>query len=101
MAFQLGQCCVDQVTASSGSTSSGSGKNEVVPFTLVSSLVIAWNGTRISRFGDAGVFYVELLNDDGTYRRTDVEAIPLPDISATTSYRFNFGVAVSGRVIIT
>lgn len=77
-----------------------SSKNEVVSFTNVSTLRIYWNSARIIRFGEAGVFYVEIWNDDGEVRRTDVQAQP-DDPDTTSYYDFTFGELATGRVVIT
>lgn len=97
--FFIGQCCVDQIIAPPEG-GSGSGLNEIVPFTNLLTLTLAWNATRKARFGDAGVFLVEILGEDGVYRPAGVESVPNSIIN-TTSYAFDFGGLASGRIIIT
>lgn len=84
----------------SPSSSSGSGLNEIITFVNVATLTIPWNGTRKARFGNAAVFYVEILGDDGIYRPTIVEVKP-DSIISTNSYSIDFGGLASGRVVIT
>lgn len=91
---------MDQIIAPPDAGGDTSGKNEIVPFTNVNSVTIAWNATRIARFGDAGVFRVEILGEDGEYRETGVESKP-NNITGTTSYVFDLGGLASGRIIIT
>lgn len=100
MPFLVGQCCVDQIITPDPEPSDLSGKNEVIPFGPVSTVTIPWNSTRKARFGDAAVFQVELIGEDGKYRKTEVEIIP-NNITNTTSYAFDLGAVLSGRVIIT
>lgn len=99
MAFLIGQCCIDQIVQ--GSSSGGVGLNEIIPFTNVTNLTIAWNGTRKARFGNAASIYIELLGPDGKYRFTPgLEVVP-NNISNTTSYAIDFGGLATGRVVIT
>lgn len=98
-AFQIGQCCADQVLPPPVSAG-GSGLNEPIRFDNTTTVSIAWNTARIARFGPSGVFYVELMDPDGVFRRSDVEALP-DDIDNTTMYTFNFGMLSTGRITIT
>jgi hypothetical protein len=100
MAFMIGQCCVDQIITPEPPNPDASGKNEVIPFSNVSTLTIPWNNTRKNRFGDAAVMYVEILGEDGKYRQSTVEIVPNNTIN-TTSYSFDLGGPSTGRVIIT
>jgi hypothetical protein len=63
-------------------------------------MTLPWNNTRKNRFGDAAVIYVEILGEDGKYRKTSVEIVPDSEI-ITTSYAIDFGGISTGRVIIT
>lgn len=111
MAFLIGQCENNPLAGypGSGGTSGGSGSggttggsylgNEEVTFTNLATLTIFWNSTRIARFGTSGSFYVEILGDDGIYRRTDVQAVP-DVIPGTTRYDFDFGGPATGRITI-
>lgn len=98
--YFIGQCCVDQIIAPPDGGSDASGKNEIVLFTNVSSVTIAWNATRKARFGDAMVCKVEILGEDGQYRDATVEIKP-NNISNTTSYNIDMGGIASGRIVIT
>lgn len=98
--YLIGQCCVDQIITPDPGNPDISGKNEVIPFINVTSIIIAWNNTRKLRFGDAAVMTVEILGPDGKYRPTSVEIVP-NNISNTTSYAIDLGGLASGRVIIT
>jgi hypothetical protein len=100
MPFQIGQCCVDQIVNPGIGFGDLSGKNELINFTNVTTLTIQWNTTRKLRFGDAGVFYVEILGTDGIYRKATVEIKP-NQIPNTTFYTIDFGGLASGRVTIT
>lgn len=75
-------------------------QNEVIPFTNISDVTIAWNAERKAKYGAAGVFYVEMLGEDGIYRQTAVQAVP-DSVTNTTQYTFSFGAPSSGRIIIT
>lgn len=114
MPYLIGQCATAPVngsggsyggtTTSGGSTSggttvNGSALNEVINFTSLSTLNIAWNATRKAAFGDAPVINVYTISDDGKYRLTAVEVIP-DSITAPTNYQINFGDFMSGIVII-
>jgi hypothetical protein len=100
-AIQLQDKLMEYFFGNANSSSGGSGGilKEVVPFTGVSELDIPWNSTRISRFGDSGIFYVEVLGDDDQYHYQLVEGIA-DDIENTTNYHFDFGAIVSGRITI-
>lgn len=98
--FLIGQCCVDQIITPDPGSGDVSGKNEVIPFSNVSTINLSWNNTRKLRFGDAAVIYVEILGEDGKYRKTDVEVVP-NNATATTSYAIDLGGLASGRIIIT
>lgn len=100
MPYLIGQCCVDQIITPDPGNPDISGKNEVIPFTNVSSITLQWNNTRKLRFGDAAVIYVEILGEDGEYRKTTVEIIPNSAVD-TTSYNIDMGGLCSGRIIIT
>ena len=100
MPFLIGQCCVDQIITPDPLAGDISGKNEVIPFTNVSTITLAWNNTRKLKFGDAAVIYVEILGEDGKYRKTDVEIVP-NNATSTTSYAIDLGGLASGRIIIT
>jgi hypothetical protein len=100
MPFLVGQCCVDQIIQGDSGSSDSSGKNEIIPFSNVSTLTIPWNATRKARFGDAGVLYVEILGEDGKYRNSGIEAVPNV-VPNTASYNIDLGGLATGRVIIT
>lgn len=72
---------------------------EIVPFTNQTQVVIAWNATRIAKFGAAGDFVVEILGDDTKYRQSQVEIVP-DNITATTQYTITLGQQCSGRIVI-
>lgn len=78
---------------------SGSAVNEIVAFTNLSKLTLAWNTTRIAKFGPAPVFNVYVIGEDSKYRLTDVEVIP-DNIIAPTKFDFDFGGSLSGIIII-
>lgn len=99
MAFLIGQCCLDQIITPDPVNPDASGKNEVIPFSNVSSITLPWNSTRINRFGDAAVIVVEILGEDGKYRQTGVEIVP-NDPNNTTSYAIDLGGLATGRLII-
>lgn len=100
MPFLIGQCCTDQIIIPDDSGSSNlSGKNEVIDFTNETIVTIAWNSTRIARFGDAAVIYVEVKGEDNIYRHANVEIVP-DDADNTTEYTINFGGVTTGRIII-
>ncbi len=100
MPFQIGQCCVDQIVNPGIGFGDLSGKNEIIPFTNQTQLTVQWNSARKIRFGDAGVFYVEILGTDGIYRKATVEGVPNV-IPNTTFYTFDFGGLATGRIIVT
>lgn len=100
MPFLIGSCCLDQIITPSPVNPDASGKNEVIPFSNVSTLTIPWNNTRINRFGVAGVIYVEIVGEDGKYRQTSVEIVP-DNPTTTASYAIDLGGLATGRVIIT
>lgn len=100
MPFLIGNCCLDQIITPNPVNPDASGKNEVIPFSNVATLTIPWNNTRINRFGDAAVMYVEILGGDGKYRQTSVEIVP-DSPTTTTSYAIDLGGLSTGRVIIT
>src|SRR5688572_30243826 len=99
MPYFIGQCCVDQIIAPPEGGDS-TGLNEIVPFTNVSTITLAWNATRKARFGDAAVIYVEIKGPDNKYRNTGIEAVP-NDPDNTTSYAIDLGGLATGRLIIT
>jgi hypothetical protein len=100
MPYQIGQCCEDQIIVPDPSSSDLSGKNETVQFINLATMVLAWNATRISRFGTKAVFYVEMKGEDGVYRPTPVQAVP-DNVDNPTTYTFDFGGVNSGRIVIT
>jgi hypothetical protein len=77
----------------------GSGLNEIVTFTDQDTLTLSWNATRKARFGDAAIFRVEMVGEDGIYREVGVQAVP-DSGTDTTSYEFDFGGTATGRIII-
>jgi hypothetical protein len=97
--FLIGQCCTDQVITADPVNPDASGKNEIVPFSNVATITLAWNNTRKNRFGDAAVIVVEIKGDDGKYRQTSVEVVPNSALN-TTSYAIDLGGLSSGRLII-
>lgn len=105
MPFLIGQCCVDQVGGGGSSPSEDlSGKNEIVSFDATdpdsTDIVIPWNSTRKSRFGDAAVFQVEQYSvEENKYLQTTVMAWPDSAIS-TTKYFIRIAGPASGRIII-
>lgn len=102
MAFQIGQCCTDQIIPppSGGGSGSSSGLNEIIPFDNVATVTIQWNAARKARFGDAAVIYIEILGEDGKYRNSAVEVVP--DVAVnTTQYVADLGGLATGRVVIT
>lgn len=114
MPYLIGQCYNNTIPTTGnnggGDTGGGGGTggggttfvpvlNEVIQFTNVSTLNVAWNGTRKSKFGDAPVFNVYTIGDDGKYRETQVEIIA-DSITAPTNYHFDFGMQLSGSIII-
>lgn len=100
MPFLIGACCTDQILAPEVDPQEDvSGKNEIVTFSNVDTLVIAWTAARKARFGDAAIMQVELQGEDGKYRTTSVEMVP-DDILNTTQYTADLGGLSSGRVII-
>ena len=99
MPFLIGQCCVDQI-AGDPTTSTGSGLNELVYFTNVSSYVVNLTATRRARFGDALVLQVEIKGEDNQYRFTTVEIKP-NQITDTAYYTIDFGGLATGRITIT
>lgn len=100
MAFLIGQCCVDQIASPPTVNPDASGKNEVIPFSNVATITLPWNATRINRFGDAAVIYVEIIGEDGKYRQTNCEIVPNDPVT-TTSYAIDLGGVSTGRLIIT
>jgi hypothetical protein len=100
MPFLIGQCCLDQIITPDPVNPDTSGKNEVIPFSNVSTFTLPWNNTRKNRFGDAAVIYVEIMGDDGIYRQASVEIVP-DDPNTTTSYTIDLGGLSTGRIIIT
>lgn len=99
MPFQIGQCCVDQIVNPGIGFGDLSGKNEVISG-FSTTATIQWNNTRKIRFGDAGVFYVEILGTDGIYRKTSVEVRP-NQVPNTTFYTADFGGLANWRIVIT
>ena len=100
MAFQIGQCCVDQIVNPDIGSGDLSGKNEIVPFTNQTIISLPWNNTRKIRFGDAAVIYVEILGTDGIYRKATVEITPNV-VPNTTFYMIDLGGLATGRIVIT
>jgi hypothetical protein len=100
MPFLIGSCCLDQIITPDPVNPDASGKNEVIPFSNIATFTLPWDATRINRFGDAAVIYVEILGDDGKYRQTNVEIVP-DDPNNTTSYAIDLGGLSTGRIIIT
>lgn len=98
--YLIGQCCIDQIITPDPGNPDISGKNEVIPFTNVSNVTLAWNNTRKLKFGDAAVIYVEILGEDGEYRQTSVEIRPNSAVN-TTSYFIDLGGLSTGRIVIT
>lgn len=102
MAFQIGQCCTDQIIPSDpgGGSGSSSGLNEYVPFSNVSTLRINLTGARRTRFGDILVIQVFIIGEDGKYRLTSLETVPdqVPD---TNWYDIDLGGLSSGYAVIT
>jgi hypothetical protein len=80
--------------------STGSGLNEIVPFSNVPTVRIYLTETRRQRFGDALVLYVEIKGEDDQYRQTSVQIIPnqVPD---TQYYDIDVAGINTGRVVIT
>jgi hypothetical protein len=76
-------------------------KIEILYFSNQSNVVVAWDATRKAKFGDAGSFVVELINNDGKYRvQYGLEILP-DDIDNTTQYTIDLGGnSETGRVII-
>lgn len=106
MPFLIGQCCVDQVVDGGSGSSSGdlSGKNEIIAFDATdpdnTDLIIPWNSTRKSRFGDAAVFQVEIYTpEENKYLQASVMAWPDSAVN-TTQYTIRIAGPSSGRVII-
>lgn len=99
MPFLIGQCCQDQIITPEPVNPDASGKNEIVPFNNIATMTLAWNNTRKNRFGDAAVIIVEIIGDDGKYRKTEVEIVPNA-VPNTTSYAINLGGLATGRLII-
>lgn len=92
--------CAPCTSSTTTPSADSSGKNEVILFEAVTEYILAWNATRKARFGDAGCFYVELDNGDGTYQPAAIPIMP-NNIINTTSYRFDFGGTATGRITIT
>lgn len=113
MAYMIGQCCIAQIIAppggggsgGSGGGSGGSGGgpvswlNEIIPFTNVTTLAIAWNATRIARFGTAPVIDVYILGTDGIYRKATVEIIS-NNVLNPTLFTIDPGGLSSGYAVI-
>lgn len=105
MSFLIGQCCVDQVDATPGAGSSDmSGKNEIFAFDATdpvqTDVVLPWNSTRRSRFGDAAVFQVEIYDiGEGKYLQTSIMTWPDQPVN-TSKYYFRIPGPMSGRIII-
>lgn len=87
-------------TTDTEDTTGGSTVNEIVNFAGVTELTLDWTEERVTNFGAAGVFQVEIVSDDDQVRVTTVEIKP-DNILATTSYHFDFGGVATGRIIIT
>jgi hypothetical protein len=77
---------------------SGTVSPEIVSFSGAT-LNLPWTPQRITNFGAAGSFTVEILGSDGKYRVTLVEIVP-DNIINTTEYDFDFGGIQTGRIII-
>lgn len=73
--------------------------NESILFENVSEYTLLWTTARITNYGVSGIFYVEIVGDDGIARNTTVEIIPNSIIN-TTSYHFDFGGTATGRITI-
>lgn len=98
--FLIGQCCVDQILQPEVDPQDDlSGKNEIITFDNISTLIIPWTAARKARFGNAAVFQIELMGEDGKYRVTYVQLVP-DDILNTTQYTADLGGLSNGRVII-
>lgn len=81
-------------------TSSNTPRTEIIPFTNQATINVSWNIGRKAMFGNAGMFVIETLDDDGKYRQKNVEVYP-DDINNPTAYHIDLGGSLqSGRVII-
>lgn len=103
MAFLIGQCC-DTEISEGGGEGGGSGIigpiNEIVDFTNVATYALAWNSTRIGKYGRHGDFTVFIQQEDGLFRPTDVQIVP-NDASNPSQYDFDFGGLATGYIVIT
>lgn len=101
MAFLIGQCCEDEVGGAGGGTPGVAAPiNEIIDFSNVATFALAWNSTRITKYGRHGDFTVFIQGDDGFYRPTGVQIIP-NNSSNPTQYDFDFGGTATGYIVIT
>jgi hypothetical protein len=101
MAFLIGQCCDDDLSGGDNGTPSVTAPiNEIIDFSNVGTLTLAWNSTRKSKYGRHGNFTVWIQNEDGDYVIMSIQAIP-NDPANPSQYDFDFGGLSTGYIVIT
>lgn len=98
--YYINKAGTDWVLLAVGNSSTDA-KTEVLVFDNATVINLDWNTARKAKFGDAAIFIVETIDDDGIIRQKPNVEIKPNNITNTTAYIIDLGGgAKSGRLVI-